>query len=195
MRPEEWEYDTVFFEGHIRRSGGSLVITVPTELKNRFLIKEGQKVKIIGLIKKEPYAEGGFLVYFGRFKIYEDIRGIKAKIKLPPEGEAELIDEIHDFFSIKYQATNILIENIEDNEYLIETYFGSITDSGVIIREEDLIEKVLDDFNKFAKKKGFEIIDINEVEDKVVWRSIDPSVIKRYVFSIPENIKFEWEIP
>ena len=196
MNQDEWEYDTVFFVGQIRRSGGSLVITIPTELKNRFLISEGQKVRIIGLVRKKPYAEGGLLVYLGRFIVDEETKGLVVSFELPEDiNKDEVLNKIYVFFSSKYQATNILVKSDEeDNKVMMKIWFGSITDKGVIVREENFLEKVTNDFKEICSEYNIKIEKTEKIVDKIVWDSVDPSVLKRYLFSIPENIKYEWKI-
>jgi len=194
MKSEEWEYDTVFFEGQIRKSGGSLVLTIPTELKDRFLLREGQKVRIIGLTKKKPYTEGGMLIYLGRFKITEKVKVLKLSLKSKEIISDEVIDVIYNFFMDRYCATSVMIEKKSDYMMDIEVVIGSITDKGVVVREKDIINKIIQEFKSFIKSYNIEVVDYKDFEDEITWNTIDPSVIKRYGFSIPENIKIEWII-
>lgn len=194
MKSEDWEYDAVFFEGQIRRSGGSLVLTIPTELKDRFLLREGQKVRIIGLTKKKPYTEGGMLIYLGRFKITEKVKVLKLLLESKEFISEEVIDDIYNFFIDKYYATSVMVEKKSDYSIEIEAIIGNITNRGIVIREEDMINKLIRDFKNFIKSYDLEITDYKEFEDEIVWNTLDPSIIKRYGFSIPENIKIEWII-
>jgi len=54
-----WIEDSVVFRGAIRRSGNSLVITIPSELSQRLLLREGQEFIIYGIGRKRPEFEGG----------------------------------------------------------------------------------------------------------------------------------------
>jgi hypothetical protein len=66
-----WNEDTVSFKGVIRRSGNSLIATIPPELSQRFLIKEGQEYTILGMTRMRPDFEGALQIYLGFFTVYE----------------------------------------------------------------------------------------------------------------------------
>jgi hypothetical protein len=194
MNQEEWEYDNVYFIGQIRRSGGSLVITIPTELKDRFLIREGQKVKIIGVTRKKPYLEGGFLIYLGRFIINEEVLGSKITIEIK-EGDVEsVLEELREILERDFQATDIFIERVDENRVLIEAYFGIITEKGVLLREEDVSKRFKKEFTRVAKELGCKVVAMEFFKDVIKWDSLDPSILKRYLVTIPENISYEWKM-
>ncbi|MEM1525251.1 MAG: hypothetical protein QW372_02375 [Nitrososphaerales archaeon] len=112
-RRDKWVFDTVFFEASIRKSGNSLVITIPPELVRRFLLFEGQKVRLIGGMKKGAQAEGAISINLGRFLVKEMIQGIEFKLI-----GTQPIDKIPDFveeIANKYPATRVTIKPTKPN--------------------------------------------------------------------------------
>lgn len=193
MRSNAWKYDNVYFIGQIRRSGGSLVITIPNELRNRFLITEGQKVRIIGVTRKRAQVEGGLLIFLGRFSVIEEIEGYTIRIGVPQDLSLEgAREEIYSFLAKKLKATYIDIKD-EGAELHIEAHFGYIIENDIIPREED-IDTIGGKITNFLKKKGYKIITMKKIKRIQRWNEIDPSIIKRYSTTIPNSITFEWRI-
>ncbi len=189
----DWRYDTVSFEAQIRRSGGSLVITIPPELRDRFLIKEGQKVRIIGVTREVPYIEGGLLIYLGRFILREKAPGLRFEIRARRIDE-ETLRELNDLLTMKYNATSIYTDRSSGNVIKYEVVLGSVTERGLIIRDKRVVKDLEKDLRRFAERYNLEITGINEFEEEIEWNNVDPSILKRYFFSIPNNISFEWVI-
>ncbi len=193
MRGDGWEYDTVYFSGQIRRSGGSLVITIPNELRNRFLLNEGQKVRIIGVTRKRPQVEGGLLIFLGRFSVIEEVEGYTLKVRIPANiNLEEAREEIYSYLTEQLNATNIYIEE-DKREFKIDVYFGQIVNNEIIPREED-IEEIGDKIKRFLKRMGYKLVDMKKMKEIQRWNTIDPSIIMRYSTTIPRSITFEWKI-
>jgi len=194
MTDTEWEYDTVSFIGQIRKSGGSLVITIPTELKNRFLISEGQRVRIIGLTRRRPYIEGGLLIYLGRFQVTEEVYGVSIIVDTSKLKNLDMFKEdIYRYLSEEVRATDIVIDE-EEGKMVIEAYFGQIAEREIISREKDFLKEVIRRIKEIVKENNGEVIEVKTFKESRRWSSIDPSVIKRYTFSIPETINYRWLI-
>ena len=193
MSGNTWEYDTVYFIGQIRRSGGSLVITIPNELRNRFLITEGQKVRIIGVTRRRPHVEGGLLIFLGRFSVIEEVEGYTIKVRIPENTTIENAkEELYTYFTEKLNATNLYIEERE-GEIKVEAFFGQITENEIIPREDD-IESIGNEIKRFLERNGYKLVELKKTKEIQRWNTIDPSIIKRYTTSIPESISFEWRI-
>jgi hypothetical protein len=78
-----WNEDTVSFKGVIRRSGNSLIATIPPELSQRFLIKEGQEYT-----RMRPDFEGALQIYLGFFTVYE--KAFRVDVEASGVGFADL---------------------------------------------------------------------------------------------------------
>jgi len=59
--------NTVSFRGVVRRRGGSLIATIPTELSQRFLKREEREFTIVCMSKFSPGFEGALQIYVGFF--------------------------------------------------------------------------------------------------------------------------------
>jgi hypothetical protein len=70
---EAWVYDPIYFDATVRRSGNSLVITIPPELARRMLISEDQPVRVVGAVRSGIMLEGALLVHLGFFSCTEKV--------------------------------------------------------------------------------------------------------------------------
>ena len=193
MRGNDWEYDTVYFKGQIRKSGGSLVITIPNELRNRFLLEEGQKVRIIGVTRKRPQVEGGLLIFLGRFQVIEEVKGYTLRLGIPQHMNIdEANEDLYTYFTDELNATNLYIEESE-GELKVDVYFGQILDNEIIPREEDIAE-IGNKIKRYITQKGYKIREMKMIKDIQKWNTIDPSIIMRYSTTIPKSITFEWKM-
>jgi len=193
MKGNNWEYDTVYFVGQIRRSGGSLVITIPNELRNRFLINEGQKVRIIGVTRRRPQVEGGLLIFLGRFSVIEEVEGFTIKVKLPSDEDVDKIEEdIYTYLTEELNATHLYIERENDN-LAIEVRFGQILGDEIIPREDE-IGTIENRIKEYLHKNGFKVLNMKRIKEMRRWTTVDPSIIKRYSTTIPKAITFEWRL-
>jgi len=183
-----WEYDDIIFDSVVRRSGGSLVITIPPELKKRFLLSEGQHVKLIGVVKKGLHIEGGILIYFGRFEIMEEALKITAIIS--KDGESLSNEDIRELTGIfdKYNLSNYLVNRVDESTIKIELIVSNISEEGILYITKDDIKRIL----KEIEKKGFIVKEIKEGVEEMVWHCIDPSILVRYSSELPKNIKVKW---
>lgn len=193
MKGNAWEYDNVYFIGQIRRSGGSLILTIPNELRNRFLINEGQKVRIIGVTRRRAQVEGGLLIFLGRFSVIEEVDGYTLRIEVPRDIDVEEAKrELYSFLSKQLNATHIRFKD-EDTELLVEAHFGCIVDNDIVPREDD-IDIIGEKITRYLGKKGYKILAMKKIKEIQRWNNIDPSIIKRYSTTIPESISFEWKL-
>lgn len=182
-----WEYDEVAFDSVVRRSGGSLVITIPPELKRRFMISEGQKVRLIGVVRRGLHVEGGILIYLGRFEISESA----PKLTYTLRREVAVSDrDIKALTSVldKYGLTNYYVKSVDDHTVRVEVVVSSISEDGIISLTKDDVKRV---FNEIARM-GWSVESVEESVEEVTWHGIDPSAVTRYVTEIPENIKTRW---
>ncbi|MEM1776006.1 MAG: hypothetical protein QW079_03655, partial [Nitrososphaerota archaeon] len=123
----EWVEDSVVFRGAIRRSGNSLVITIPSELSQRFLLREGQEFVIYGIGRKKPYFEGGLQIYLGYFVVNEKIQTLKFRIQSPRESSEKLVTIMKEVGE-NYLASDVKYRQIDSSEVEVELHFGVLAE-------------------------------------------------------------------
>ncbi|MEM0079485.1 MAG: hypothetical protein QXL40_03875 [Nitrososphaerota archaeon] len=190
----EWVEDSVVFRGAIRRSGNSLVITIPSELSQRFLLREGQEFVIYGIGRKKPYFEGGLQIYLGYFVVNEKIQTLKFRIQSPRESSEKLVTIMKEVGE-NYLASDVKYRQIDSSEVEVELHFGVLTEKGILrpkSREE--IEDVAASLEFRLRAEGFKILE-KEIGEKIVeWRNIDPALISKAPYKVTEYLRWRWEI-
>ncbi|MCF8884382.1 MAG: hypothetical protein QW655_04825 [Nitrososphaerota archaeon] len=190
----EWVEDSVVFRGAIRRSGNSLVITIPSELSQRFLLREGQEFVIYGIGRKKPYFEGGLQIYLGYFVVNEKIQTLKFRIQSPRESSEKLVTIMKEVGE-NYLASDVKYRQIDSSEVEVELHFGVLAEKGILrpkSREE--IEDVAASLEFRLRAEGFKILE-KEIGEKIVeWRNIDPALISKAPYKVTEYLRWRWEI-
>ncbi|MEM1677556.1 MAG: hypothetical protein QW095_06935 [Nitrososphaerota archaeon] len=190
----EWVEDSVVFRGAIRRSGNSLVITIPSELSQRFLLREGQEFVIYGIGRKKPYFEGGLQIYLVYFVVNEKRQTLKFRIQSPRESSEKLVTIMKEVGE-NYLASDVKYRQIDSSEVEVELHFGVLTEKGILrpkSREE--IEDVAASLEFRLSAEGFKILE-KEIGEKIVeWRNIDPALISKAPYKVTEYLRWRWEI-
>lgn len=188
-----WVEDSVSFNGTIRRSGNSLIITVPSELAKRFLISEGQEVLIVGLTRKLFNFEGMIGIYLGNFKVKENIYGISFDIEV---GEEKVGIEDFPFIQAiadKYGATGVALLR-DERRVNIRMLFGCIREVVLKPKTKEDVEKIMRDLTYEAQKAGVELRDLKVFEEEVEWNNIDPAMLARTQIKDSDRVKWRWEL-
>jgi len=189
-----WTEDSVVFRGAIRRSGNSLVITIPAELSQRFLLREGQEFVIYGLGRRQPEFEGALQVYLGYFVVHEKVPSARFRIRLE-KGDEERARQILKELETKHHPSRIHYRVEEEGVMEVKFLFGAITNKGV--RRPRSVQEVEDmaaaiEFE--LKSNGFEVLE-RRLEDSIVeWRTLDPSSISKAPYKLAEVVRWAWEI-
>ena len=181
-----WVEDTVSFRGYVRRSGNSLVVTIPAELSQRFLIKEGQEFIILGMSRRNPDFEGALQIYLGYFVVYEKVPVVFLRVGELAEGQMDALDRI----AKKHGATEVV--KVEGG---VKVVFGSI--AGGVIRRARSVEEVRQITQALvgeAKELGIEVAEHNVSEEIFERRDLDPSVVSKAPAKASESIRFKWEL-
>ncbi len=181
-----WIEDTVSFRGYVRRSGNSLVVTIPSELSQRFLIKEGQEFIILGMGRKNPDFEGALQIYLGYFVVYEKAPTVFLKIPNVREGQLEVVKQAAKKLGATY------VTNFEDG---VKVTFGSIED-GIIKRAKSVEEakQVASSLITELKSLGVEVEEYSVSEEIIERRDLDPSIVSKAPSKAGENIRYKWEL-
>lgn len=182
-----WEYDDVIFDSVIRRSGGSLVITIPPELKRRFMLNEGQPVRLIGVIRKGLHIEGGILIYFGRFEIIEEAIKVTFEARKKDAITENDIKQLSELFK-SYDIAKYDINQIDENSLKIELTISSIKEGGATYITRADVDRILESI----KDLKYTIRIIKEEKETLKWHDVDPSNLVRYIAEPLENIKTKW---
>ena len=182
-----WVEDAVTFRGYVRRSGNSLVVTIPSELSQRFLIREGQEFIIFGVSRRNPDFEGALQIYLGYFTVYEKAPTLKLRLSKPPEESVVgIIREV----ARKYGATKVLL--VEDG---VKIVFGAIEDNMVKrTRKVEEVKQIMGDLVKELEENGVKVEESNLSEEIFEWRNIDPSVVSKSPSKLGESIRYKWEL-
>lgn len=197
-----WEEDSVSFTGTIRRSGNSFVITIPIELIDRFLLQEGQKVRIVGMSKKTFEFQGMISVLLGNFLIKEKVLGIELELSNPElivaekELESRMVQScpIIERLAEKYEATSFVYDLKGNNRLNVKIFFGIIGKTLLRPKSKVQVEKIGDEIIRNVKAKGVEVLSSEVFEEETEWTIIDPSAIAKYPYRNSENLRWKWRI-
>jgi hypothetical protein len=189
----EWVEDSVVFRGVIRRSGNSLAITIPAELLQRFLLKEGQEFVMLGMSRSRPDFEGAIQVYLGYFIVYEKAFGISLTLSVD-EKLNEVLKTLEHLIT-KYGATKYTKRILEEGRLEIKATFGMIADGSFKrMRSKEEIESIMTDMLAELLSMGVKVESSNVFEEILEWRNVDPSMISKLPHKTMEMIRWKWEI-
>lgn len=198
-----WEEEAVSFTANIRRSGSSYVITIPSELFHRFLLKEGQTVRVYGMTRKTPELQGMVGVFLGTFQVVEKYygirivarnveigKGIKSSEEEPTKGILQKVEEIAE----KYSATGMFVD-VEDEKVEIRILFGFITQNSILKpKTKNDVKKIMDEITAEIKSGGGIISEAKIFEEKTEWHVVDPSLIAKSPYKDAEFLEWKWKI-
>ena len=188
-RDYEFVEDNVVFEGAIRKSGNSLVITIPSELSKRFMLKDGQKVMIVGMTGKGSVMEGAIKVMLGAFRVEE--RAYSIKFKVSKKVDEDLLLEFVERVGYNYGATDYRIH--EGEKYFeVELVFGIL---GMMLRPKSFedVEAIGDKVRVEARKAGIRLRDLKVVEEVIEHTDVDPSELARFSSRLRHTDRLKWE--
>lgn len=190
----DWVEDSVVFRGAIRRSGNSLVITIPAELSQRLLLREGQEFIIYGIGRKRPYFEGGLQVYLGYFVVHEKVPVARFRVDVGSaslERLSAVIKEVKEHHS----ATDVKYRQVDGEIVELEIYFGALSERGFTrFRSREEVEEAASSIELRLRMEGFSIVE-KEIGEKIIeWKTIDPSTISRALYRASEAVRWRWEI-
>lgn len=189
-----WTEDSVVFRGAIRRSGNSLVITIPAELSQRFLLREGQEFVIYGLGRKQPEFEGALQVYLGYFIVHEKVPAVGFKVRVGAGGEQRLQELLREA-ERSYLPSRIHYREIGEGVVEVEFMFGAITEKGVRRpRSRGEVEDAAAAIEFKLRSGGFEVLEKTFNERIVEWRTLDPASISKAPYRLTEVVRWSWEI-
>jgi len=189
-----WVEDTVTFRGAIRRSGNSLVITIPAELGQRFLLREGQELVIYGLSRRGPEFEGALQVYLGYFVVHEKAPAVIFKIKAPGD-KLEQLQKVVNELEEKYLPSAVNVRKLEGDLIEVELLFGAITPNAIRrVRSEEEVSAAAAEIEFKLVSSGFEVVEKRITEKIVEWRNIDPARLSKASYKVSEVVRWRWEI-
>lgn len=189
-----WVEDTVTFRGAIRRSGNSLVITIPAELGQRFLLREGQELVIYGLSRRGPEFEGALQVYLGYFVVHEKAPAVIFKIKAPGD-KLEQLQKVVNELEEKYLPSAVNVRKLEGDLIEVELLFGAITPNAIRrVRSEEEVSAAAAEIEFKLVSSGFEVVEKRITEKIVEWRNVDPARLSKASYKVSEVVRWRWEI-
>ena len=189
-----WTEDAVSFRAAIRRSGNSLVITIPVELSQRFLFKEGQELLIYGLSRSGPDFEGALQVYLGYFIVHEKAPTLIMRIDVGDKSLRRL-QEVVDEVCRKHFPSRTGLRMLSKSQAEIELVFGAITPTAIRrLREMSEVEAAASELELTLSSAGFKVLE-KRIEEKIVeWRGIDPAKLSKAPYKVLEAIRWRWEL-
>jgi len=189
-----WVEDTVTFRGAIRRSGNSLVITIPAELGQRFLLREGQELVIYGLSRRGPEFEGALQVYLGYFVVHEKAPALILRVEAKAE-ELRRLQEIIERLKEKHLPSRVDLRKLSESEAEIALIFGAITPESIRrVRELKEVEDAAAELEFNLSSQGFKILE-KKIEDKIIeWRNVDPAKLSKAPYKVSEVVRWRWEL-
>jgi len=189
-----WVEDTVTFRGAIRRSGNSLVITIPAELGQRFLLREGQELVIYGLSRRGPEFEGALQVYLGYFVVHEKAPAVIFKIKASGD-KLEQLQKVVNELEGKYLPSAVNVRKLEGDLIEVELLFGAITPNAIRrVRSKEEVSSAAAEIEFKLVSSGFEVVEKRITEKIVEWRNIDPARLSKASYKVSEVVRWRWEI-
>ncbi|HDD42309.1 MAG: hypothetical protein DRN61_05990 [Thaumarchaeota archaeon] len=189
-----WMEDTVTFRGAIRRSGNSLVITIPSELSQRFLLREGQELLIYGLSRKSPDFEGALQIYLGYFVVHEKAPALILRVEAKAE-ELRRLQEIIERLREKHLPSRVDLRKLSESEVEITLIFGALTPESIRrVRELKEVEDAAAELEFNLSSQGFKILE-KRIEDKIIeWRNVDPAKLSKAPYKVSEVVRWRWEL-
>ena len=187
-----WVEDTVAFRGAIRRSGNSLVITIPAELSQRFLLREGQELLIYGISRRGPEFEGGLQIYLGYFVVHEKLPSARFRVEV---GDLTKLQTIIKEIEREYLPSRVLHRRVGDGVVELQFMFGAITEKGIRrVRSMEEVEEIASTIEFKLSSEGFKVLE-RSVEEKIIeWRNMDPALISRAAYRLSRVVRWSWEI-
>lgn len=193
MESSSWLEDSVVFRGVIRRSGNSLAITIPSELIQRFQLKEGQEFVMLGMSRLRPDFEGAIQVYLGYFTVYEKVYGIEVVVKA--EKNASEVLKVLERLAAKHGSSRMTKQLSDDGSVKVRIFFGMITDGGFKrSRGQEEVESIKADILSELASMGIEAVSHKTLEEIIEWRNVDPSTISKLPHKAGEMIRWKWEL-
>jgi len=186
-----WVYDPVYFDATVRRSGNSLVITIPPELARRMLISEDQPVRVVGAVRCGILLEGALLVHLGFFSCTEKVQVVRCLLTHPSARDERLpfVEEL----AQRYSATDLEVKRVKDG-WEVKIYLGSILRSGFRPRSGREIRIIMDELKRVAEAKGFTVSDVGITEETVNLEGIDPSIVAQAHRHNPAKVSYRWQV-
>jgi len=183
-----WTEDTVSFRGVIRRSGNSLIATIPPELSQRFLIREGQEYTIIGMSMMNPDFEGALQIYLGFFTVYE--KALRIGIEATGVGFADLERILR-----SYGAGQVGEKQSAEGRLRVYAVFNMVEKNRVRPpRTRESLEDVLQMVGVEVEQLGGRIEGAEVSEVVLENRQVDPAVLARSPSRLEKNITWKWEL-
>jgi len=186
-----WVYDPIYFDATVRRSGNSLVITVPPELARRMLISEDQPVRVVGAVRSGITLEGALLIHLGFFSCTEKVQVVKCDLTHPSSRDERLpfVEEL----AQRYSATDLEVKRVKEG-WEVKIYLGSILRSGFRPRSGREMRIIMDELKRQAEAKGFTVTSIEVIEEAVSLEGIDPSIVAQAQRHSPTKVSYKWQV-
>ncbi|GBC70073.1 hypothetical protein HRbin01_01781 [archaeon HR01] len=185
-----WVEDTVSFRGVIRRSGNSLIATIPPELSQRFLIREGQEFTIVGMSRYSPDFEGALQIYLGFFKVLEKAVALTIRIA----GNTEVLDRVEEV-ARRYGATRVTSSSSDGSVSEFKIVFGVVEKGKTKIpRKLQEIRALEPSIRRDLEAAGLKILASDISEEVFELREIDPAVISKSHSKLEGAVTWKWEI-
>jgi len=185
----DWKEDAVSFRGYIRRSGNSLVVTIPSELSQRFLLREGQEFVILGLSRSTPDFEGGLLIKLGYFTIYEKVPTLTLSVPQDEEVRQKVESAAR-----RLGASKVILQSLEPETARIKVVFGGIVD-GDIKRPRSLeeVQSIVPKLVSELRESGVKVLSADLDEEILEWRTVDPATVAKAPVKVGEKSRWAWE--
>lgn len=186
-----WVYDPIYFDATVRRSGNSLVITVPPELARRMLISEDQPVRVVGAVRSGITLEGALLIHLGFFSCTEKVPVVRCDLTHPSSRDERLpfVEELVQ----RYSATDLAVKRVKEG-WEVKIYLGSILKSGFRPRSGREMRIIMDELKRQAEAKGFTVTSLEVIEEAVSLEGIDPSIVAQAQRHNPTKVSYKWQV-
>jgi hypothetical protein len=183
-----WNEDTVSFKGVIRRSGNSLIATIPPELSQRFLIKEGQEYTILGMTRMRPDFEGALQIYLGFFTVYE--KAFKVDVEASGVGFADL-----ERIFKSHGAGEVGEKPSKEGQIHVYAVFNTVEKDRVKPpKTRESLEGVLQKVKAEVEQLGGRMVGAEISEVLLENRQVDPAVLAKSSSRLEKNITWKWEL-
>jgi hypothetical protein len=165
------------------------------------MLREGQPLKIFGMIRKTPEFQGMVGIFLGTFRVAEKYYGFELRIK----GFEALLEEESgkpsktmpaiEKLAEKYAATSYFFRALEDGTAIIRMHFGCVTAQSIIKpKNKAEVEKIKDEVAAEVLKAGATVESAEIFEEEAEWHMIDPSIIAKSPYKDSEALRWEWKI-
>ncbi|MCX8202089.1 MAG: hypothetical protein N3H84_08340, partial [Candidatus Caldarchaeum sp.] len=162
--------------------------TIPPELSQRFLIREGQEYTIVGMSRANPDFEGALQIYLGFFVVLEKAPRLDLVVENVDFGVLEQVLK-------KAGASSVVLKKVEDKSVHVSALFTAVEKNRVKLpKTVEAVGQLVGDVKRDVEALGGFVKSFEVVETVVESRQTDPAVLAKGPSRLEKAVAWKWEI-